>query len=103
MSVPLRCPLVARGERVALGVVARDGGGQRLAVVGATGVIVTRVDDRRRVGGRDRPGERVASLALAVADGDVTLWVPWPAAVERAADDAGGGAIVTPAGRPVAL
>ena len=53
-------PLVARGQRVALGVVAGHGGGQRLAGRRAGRGDRDGVDDRRGVGRRrDRPGERV--------------------------------------------
>ena len=52
-------PLVAGGERVALGVVARHRGGQRLAGGGQAGAIVTVSTTGAVLAAGDRPGERV--------------------------------------------
>ena len=83
-------PLVARGERIAVAVVARDVRRERL--IGQRDGRRDRdgVDDRRDVGGRrDRPGERVRGREAAVADGHRDR--VGRRCRQRAADDTGGG------------
>ena len=63
MSMPVRRPLVARRERVALGVVARDGGGQRL------------VGRRRGRRDRDRVDDRAPCCVRRPVSGGPTVQV----------------------------
>ena len=85
-------PLVARGQRVAVGVVARDVGRQRLVVVtGEAGVIVT----VSTTGGVLAGGETVqVNVSVAVRVPSLTVIVDvvrCRRCRERAADDARGG------------